>query len=127
MKIMSFNCRGLAGPIKKSAFRRVLTLEHPDVILLQETLGIGDEIKTRLECWLPGWVFVTLDVRGRSGGLAVGWNERHVKMLNSWGMESAIGMHFLGLEPGENFTVVNIYGPYINRIPLWESLLMILY
>ena len=49
MKLMSFNYRGLAGPVKKSSFIRVLTLEHPDVILLQETLGVGEMIKERLE------------------------------------------------------------------------------
>ena len=49
MKFMSFNCRGLAGPVKKSTFIRVLTLEHPDVIMLQETLGVGDVVKERLE------------------------------------------------------------------------------
>ena len=64
MKILSFNCRGLAGPGKKSAFIRVLILEHPDVILLQETLGVGDVIKNCLESWMPGWSFITLDVKG---------------------------------------------------------------
>ena len=56
MKIMSFNSRGLAGPVKKTTFIRMLTLEHPDVILLQETLGVGDVIKERLELWLPGGI-----------------------------------------------------------------------
>ena len=72
MKILSFNCRGLAGPGKKSAFIRVLTLEHLDVILLQETLGAGEVIRERLESWILGWSFFTLDARGRSEGLAVG-------------------------------------------------------
>ena len=64
MKVLSFNCRGLAGPGKKSAFIRVLTLEHPDVILLQETIGEGEVIRERLEIWLPRWSFVTVDARG---------------------------------------------------------------
>ena len=64
MKILSFNCRGLAGLVKKSAFVRVLTLEHPDVILLQETLGVGEVIKEKLVNWLPGWCFLTLDANG---------------------------------------------------------------
>ena len=44
MKIMSFNCRGLAGPGKNTALMRVLSLEHPDVLMLQETLGVGEVI-----------------------------------------------------------------------------------
>ena len=83
MKILSFNCRGLAGPGKKPAFIRVLTLEHPDVIMLQETMGEGEVIWERLESWLPGWSFVTVDARGRSGGLAVGWKNCCVKLINS--------------------------------------------
>ena len=49
MKIMSFNYRGLAGPLKIPALRRVFDLEHPDVMLLQETLGVGEVIKAQLE------------------------------------------------------------------------------
>jgi exonuclease III len=49
MKCMSFNCRGLVGPLKKPALKRVICSEHPDVLLLQETLGEGEEVKTRLE------------------------------------------------------------------------------
>ena len=117
MKIMSFNCRGLAGPVKKSAFIRVLTLEHPDVILLRETLGVGEVIQERLESWIPGWSFVTLDARGRSGGLAVGWKNRCVKLINSWGTEAVLGVEVFSEELGMSLLVINVYGPYINRVP----------
>ena len=123
MKILSFNCRGLAGPGKKSAFIRVLTLEHPDVILLQETLGVGEVIQEKLESWIPGWSFVSLDVRGRSGGLAVGWNNRRVKLNNAWGSEGVLGVEIFSEELGMSLSVVNVYGPYINRVPFWDSLL----
>ena len=49
MKIMSFNCQGLAGPLKRPALRRVVDVEHPDILLLQEILGGGDVIKEKLE------------------------------------------------------------------------------
>ena len=49
MKIMSFNCRGLVGTLKRSTLKRVVYMEHPDVIMLQETLGFGDVIKIKLE------------------------------------------------------------------------------
>ena len=98
MKITSFNCRGLAGPHKRSALRRVVNLDHPDILLLQETIRAGEEIKSRLESWFGGWNFETLDVRGRSGGLAIGWNVRNIKILNVWGMESILGMYFKALK-----------------------------
>ena len=40
MKILSFNCRGLAGPHKISSLRRVVFLEHPYIIILQEILAL---------------------------------------------------------------------------------------
>ena len=123
MKILSFNCRRLAGPVKKSAFIRVLTLEHPDVILLQETLGVGEVILARLESWLPGWDFETLDARGRSGGLAVGWKKSCMKLVNAWGMKDVLGVEVFSEELGISLTVVNVYGPYLNRAPFWDSLL----
>ena len=54
MKIMSLICRGLAGPQKTSTLHRVVDSDHPDILLLQETLGAGDEIKFRLESWFGG-------------------------------------------------------------------------
>ena len=122
MKIMSFNCRGLAGPLKIPTLRWVVELEHPDVMLLQETLGVGDVIKAKLESWFLGWKFVTLDVRGRSGGLAMGWNTRMVKALNIWGLDSVLGMTLQGLDQGAPMDVFNIYGPYLNHIPFWENI-----
>ena len=122
MKLMSFNCRGLAGPGKKSALMRVLSLEHPDVLMLQETLGVGEVIQGKLESWFPGWSFVTLDANGRSGGLAVGWKNICVKMLNAWGSEAVLGVDLLFEDLGISLSVLNIYGPYINRAPFWESL-----
>ena len=120
---MSFNCRGLVGPKKKSAFKRVFTVEHPDVILLQETLGLGDIIKEKLESWMAGWSFVTLDVRGRSGGLAVGWKLSAAKLVNSWGRDSVLGVELLFADLGTNLSVINVYGPYLNRAPFWDALL----
>ena len=62
----------LVGPHKRSTLWREVELDQPEIILLQETLGEGLEVKTKLESWFEGWCFETLDVRGRSGGLAIG-------------------------------------------------------
>ena len=94
MKIMSFNVWGLAGPHKRSTLKRVVILEHPDILLLQETLGVGDVIKERLDSWFPGCVFASLDAKGRSGGLDIGWNACSVKANNLWGMDHVLGLHF---------------------------------
>jgi exonuclease III len=39
MKILSFNCRGLAGPLKRNSFYRLVELNQPDIMLLYETMG----------------------------------------------------------------------------------------
>ena len=61
-------------------------------------------------------------MRGCSGGLAIGWNARNVKVLNIWGMELVLGMTFKALEHVDIFNFFNIYGPYLNRISLWDNL-----
>jgi exonuclease III len=119
---MSFNCRGLVGPLKRPTLKRVISSKHPDVLLLQETLGEGEEVKSRLKSFLPGWEFETLDAMGRSGGLALGWNTQTIKVTNSWGMESGLGITILVPELGEEFHILNIYGPYQNRGPFWDTL-----
>jgi exonuclease III len=53
MKCMSFNCRGLVGPLKRPTLKRVVSSEHPDVLLLQETLGEGEEVKSSLKEFAP--------------------------------------------------------------------------
>jgi len=112
MKVMSFNCRGLAGPPKRSAHKRVVSLECPDILFLQETLGGGDEVKRILEKWFLGWLFEALDVKGKSGGLVVGWDLNWAKVSNIWGMDSVLGLTTLALDLGEEFNLINIYGPY---------------
>ena len=50
----------MASPHKISALKRVVGLEHLDIFFLQETLGVGEVVKDRLESWFPGWNFETL-------------------------------------------------------------------
>jgi hypothetical protein len=68
MKILSLNCRGLASPTKKSSLKRLITVHNPDIIFLQETMGISEIVTRALEALLPGWSFVAIDAKGCSGG-----------------------------------------------------------
>jgi exonuclease III len=120
MKCFSFNCRGLAGPLKKLALKRMILTEHLDVLLLQETLGEGVEVDNRLSFLLLDWSFITLDSIGRSGGLAIRWNCRTIKVLNSWGFESGLGITVISKELEDPLNIVNIYGPYHNRGSYWD-------
>jgi exonuclease III len=94
MKLLTYNCRGLASPQKNPALKRLVTLHQPDVVLFQETLA--DEITTTkiLTSLLSGWNFLGMDARGRSGGLVLGWRSRSIKLLNSWDLDSCLGGTF---------------------------------
>lgn len=80
-----FNCMGLVSTHKKSLLKHLVTRLSPDVIFLQENLGSSDSVKDMLYYLLPGWVFLVLDARGRSGGLATGWRSVSCQISNSWG------------------------------------------
>ena len=73
MNLLSFNCRGLASQPKKLAFRNLISQYNLDILMLQETLGKGEEIIELLSKLMPGWLFQALDADGRSGGLVTGY------------------------------------------------------
>jgi len=123
MKILSFNCRGLASSHKKASLKRLVECTRPDILLLQETLGDSSSVKAQLEKLLLGWEFDGLDARGRSGGLATGWRTKDFKCANMVGFDSGLGVQLFSVEFGKLLTVLNIYGPYNNREAFWIDLL----
>ena len=80
MKFLSFNCRGFASSAKKLALRRLLLTSQMDFIFLQETLCPAETLIRTLTGWLPTWTFLALDASGRSGGLAIGVNNKMVEI-----------------------------------------------
>ena len=120
MILLSYNCRGLASPHKKSSIKRMITLLGPQIILLQETMGPRDLVKEVLEHWLPGWAFETVDAAGRSGGLAIGWLTYQIRCENIWGFLVGLGIESYSRDTDRVFSVVNIYGPYQDRLPFWS-------
>jgi hypothetical protein len=78
MIILSYNCRGLASPPKKSSLKRMVDMFGPSIILLHETMGQCDNVKKALETCLLGWNFEVVDAVGRSGGLEIGWLQRKI-------------------------------------------------
>jgi len=111
MKCLSFNCRGLASASKKLALRRLIEVEPIDIILLQETLGMVDHISQSLHSMIQRWTFVALDVARRSGGLAIGYNPRTIRVDASWGGSGFLGLDIFSVDLGMIFRIVNVYGP----------------
>jgi exonuclease III len=92
MKFLSFNWRGLASTHKQSSLKILVERTKSDVIFLQETLGLGSATKNLLSRILPGWEFLVLDAKGRSGGLATRWKMTTCRLVNSWGYYSCLGV-----------------------------------
>jgi hypothetical protein len=75
-----------------------------------------------LSTLFPGWDFLGLDARGRSGGLAIGWCSRSIKLLNSWASDSCLGIDVQVEGLGLEVKIINAYGPHTDRIPFWNTL-----
>lgn len=68
---------------EKTALKSLINKYNPDVIMLQETMGMGETVMAYLGKILASWTFVTADARGRSRGLALGLRDSVLKMKNS--------------------------------------------
>jgi hypothetical protein len=67
-----------------------------------------------------GWIFLGLDARGRSGGLAIGWCSRSINILNSWDFDSCLGVDVQVEGLGLEVKIINAYGPHLDKIPFWD-------
>ena len=83
MILMSLNCRGLASLPKRLAVKRLIDEQSLDVIYLQETIFDGCILVKEMELLLKYWQFVSMDSKGRSGGLLLGWRSRNFLLLNA--------------------------------------------
>jgi len=92
MIYLTYNCKGLANLDKRLALKALLA-QHPiDILFLLETLGDGNTVTSTLLSILPNWTFITLGVRGRSEGCAMGINNRTIRVNTCWGRDGVLGM-----------------------------------
>ena len=121
MKLISLNYRGLESTRKKVSIKRMLSVHKPDVVLLQENLGPELDVTTLISSISPLYTFLAQSARGHSGGFAIGWNESTITCSNSWGSPIGLGVQIIWAEENLNMNIVNIYGPYNNRVEFLES------
>ncbi|PNX98658.1 ribonuclease H, partial [Trifolium pratense] len=82
MIILSWNCRGLSTPNAIPNLRRLAQKHRPDVLFLSETLSTSQQLE-RIRVLLKYDSCLSIDVEGRSGGLAVLWNDKSkCKIIN---------------------------------------------
>lgn len=65
---------------------------------------------------------MTLDAKGRSRGLATGWQEASCHFSSSWGCDSCLGVELFSQELNSLRRPVKVYGPYQDRVGFWEKL-----
>ena len=123
MIVMTLNCRGLASKPKKLAVCRLVTEQSFDVLFLQETMGDGVLFAGDLDFLLSGWTFVSVDAKGKSRGLLLGWRSRFLLFLNSWAMDSRLCVSLYSTELKMDLCFVNVYGAYVEREGFWNKLL----
>ena len=90
MILMTLNCRGLTSLPKKLVVKRLIEQQSLDVIYLQETMCEGCLLVKDMELLLKGWQFVSVDAKGKSGGLLLRWRTRNFLLLNAWAMPSGL-------------------------------------
>jgi hypothetical protein len=81
----------------------------------------GEEAIKNVSPWLKNWAFSAVDAKGMSGGLLTGWSLTF-KALSSSSTHSTISVNLKHKYVDFAFSVINIYGPYSERIPFWEDL-----
>ena len=77
MITMTLNYRGLASFPKKIVVHRLIIEHTVDVLFLQETMCGGELLVSEMESMNHGWKFLSVDAKGKSWGLLLGWQMRH--------------------------------------------------
>jgi hypothetical protein len=67
MKLLSFNCRGVASPSKKISLHRLVESTQSNIQMLHETLGDALLVVPLLEKLFKGWNFIRLDEKVTRG------------------------------------------------------------
>ena len=108
MIVTTLNCRVLASLPKKLAVRRLVEDQNIDVLFLQEIMGNGLCLATEMELMLPRWIFISLDAKGKSGGLLIGWRKRLFNLVNAWAMDFGLSASLYSIEMKEVYCFMNI-------------------
>ena len=68
----------------------------------------------------PGWEFCALSSNGLSGGILSGWNP---KIFKCKAFHTVAGILLKASVRGSslNLSILNCYGPYLNRVSFWEA------
>jgi exonuclease III len=111
MKLISWNIHGLNGRSKKRLLRDRIIADQPDILLLQETKCVGEEMNQILSrCWKQGKM-MNIDSKGAVGGLAILWNPNTVLLENFFTTRWTISAEYRLIGSNKPGFLTNVYRP----------------
>ena len=66
--------------------------QNPDIVLLQETLGKGDDVISSICKLILDWDFYALDAVGRLGGVVTSFNPKKFRYVSSRGSVNCLAL-----------------------------------
>jgi hypothetical protein len=109
MIILSFNARGVGGASKIQALERLVADYKPNILLIQETMCLGENAMDSFRAWLRDWSFCAVDSIG-SRGLLSSWSP-NFKYVSSVISQTRIMVNVEDYTMVSSFQIINIYGP----------------
>lgn len=116
MIVLSLNLRWFEGAPapKQRALKRLLSIQNPYILMVQETMTFGNNACMILEPWLKDWSFCLLEAARLLGGLITAWSPCFQALLSS--MDNNITWKDLKRKDlNVVWRFVNIYRPYSYR------------
>ena len=107
---------------KKLAVRRLIAKHTVDVLFLQETMCGGDFLVSEMESMNRGWKFLSVDSKGKYGGLLLGWKMRLFHLINAWAFGYGLCATLHSIELNLTIVFLNLYGPYMDKELFWINL-----
>jgi exonuclease III len=118
MKVVFWNCRGLGRRDKKEEVRKMLKLEKPSILLIQETKMRDQETLQDMQKIWKKCEGKTISSRGASGGLGTFWNAKEFKLEDQVQSQFWLMVSLTRKAIGMLYSIINVYMPdnYLEKI-----------
>jgi hypothetical protein len=120
---LTLNYQGLANPSKKSPLKRLIENIKPYIIPLQELISNSEKITRELSKMFSIWDlnFTEANAIGRSRGNLTRCKKCSFTLTNSWYFPTRLGTSHFSLDMGKDITIMNVCGPYMDRVEQWDN------
>ncbi len=125
MKLLSWNVNGLRSVIKKEIFLPFVASENPDMLCLQETKAMQEQVPLDLPGYYPFWN--SADKKGYSGTLIL-TKQKPLSVAYGMGIDEHDHEGRIITAEYDDFFLVNVYTPNskreLERLPyrqIWDA------